>query len=51
MSTQKVRHYLKVELLFARRTSKEGFGADLQTSGITHGMSINTFEIYQNLRR
>jgi hypothetical protein len=30
--------------------SKERFGADLQISGITHGMSTNTFEIHQSLR-
>jgi hypothetical protein len=32
------------------QASKERFGADLQTSGITLGMSTNTFEIYQGLR-
>jgi hypothetical protein len=30
--------------------SKERFGADIQTSNITSGMSTNTFEIYQSLR-
>jgi hypothetical protein len=30
--------------------SKERFGVDLQTSDITPGMSMNTFEIYQSLR-
>ena len=32
------------------QASKERFGADLQTSSITPGMSTNTFEIYQGLR-
>jgi hypothetical protein len=47
MSPQNVRYHLKVEQLFARRPRRE-FGADLQTSDITPGMSTNTFEIYQN---
>jgi hypothetical protein len=32
------------------QTSKEWFGADLQTTDITPEMSTNTFEIYQSLR-
>ena len=42
-SLQQVRYHLKV-------ASRERFSADLQTSGITPGMSMNTFEIYQSLR-
>jgi hypothetical protein len=49
MSPQQVRYHLKVEQFNICHASKEGFGADLQTSGITPGMSTNTFEIYQSL--
>jgi hypothetical protein len=44
MSPQQVHYHLICQ------TSNERFGADLQTSGITPGMSTNTCEIYQSLR-
>jgi hypothetical protein len=48
MPPQKVCYHLKVIC----QVSKERFGADLQSSDITSGMSTNTFEIYmyQSLR-
>jgi hypothetical protein len=50
ISLHKVRYYLKAEQLFAMRPRRGLVLTYKHKACITHGISTNTFEIYQSLR-